>query len=464
MTVVADRAAVEAALTERTKALAEEHKVPGVAVGILHDGEEHYTYHGVTSLENPLPVDERTLFQIGSTTKTYTATTIMRLVDEGRIRLDERVRAYVPEFRVQDENAAATVTVLQILNHTAGWTGDFICDTGAGDDALARYVERMAELKQVNPPGTIASYNNASLTLAGRLIEKVTGKVYEHAIKELLLDPLNLSQSFFFGGDVMTRRFAVGHAHRESDGSVAVARPVLLPRSAAPAGGIWATARDQIRYARFHMGDGAAESGARVLSERSLRLMQEPTCSLDGGGLGDSVGISWMIRDVGGVRLVSHGGTTNGQQAAFSFAPQHGFAIAVLTNSSKGIQVEQELVKWALATFLGVADAEPEILQLDTTALQEYAGAYRSDTSIVTLAVSDRTLQVSLAYTEEGLQLYRTVSEDAPQIPPPFDIGLIGDDRYAVLNGPYKGLKGAFVRRDGRISGMDLGGRLAVKE
>ena len=67
------------------------------------------------------------------------------------------------------------MTVLQLLNHTAGWEGDFFEDTGDGDDALARYVERMANLQQVTPPGSIVSYNNAALSLAGRVIEKVTG-------------------------------------------------------------------------------------------------------------------------------------------------------------------------------------------------------------------------------------------------------------------------------------------------
>ena len=464
MAAVAGRTSAATELQEKAAALAEEHRVPGVSAGILHDGEEHYAYHGVTSLENPLNVDESTLFQIGSTTKTYTATVIMRLVDEGRVRLDERVRTYVPEFTVQDEDAAAAVTVLQILNHTAGWAGDFFADTGAGDDALARYVARMAELAQVNPPGTIASYNNAAFSLAGRLIEKVTGTTYEQAVKDLLLDPVGLDESYFFGGDVMTRRFAVGHTLREREDRVAVARPVLLPRSAAPAGGIWATARDQVRYARFHLGDGTGGGGARVLTGESLELMRVPTFSLEGGALGDAVGISWMIRDAGGVRLVSHGGGTNGQISAFSIVPERGFAVAVLTNSSKGQELQQELVRWALERFLGVSEAEPEPLHLDEAALREFCGAYRSDTSVVEVSAGDARLLVSLGYTEEGLQQYRTVSDEPPEVPPPFAIGLIGDDRYTVLDGPFRGIKGNFVRRDGRVSGVNLGGRLAVRQ
>ena len=75
-------------------------EVPGVSVGILIDGDEQYAFHGVTSTENPLPVDENTLFQFGSTGKTFTATAMMRLVEQGKVDLNEKVRKYVPELKL----------------------------------------------------------------------------------------------------------------------------------------------------------------------------------------------------------------------------------------------------------------------------------------------------------------------------------------------------------------------------
>jgi CubicO group peptidase (beta-lactamase class C family) len=76
-------------LQEKTESLADEHHVPGVAVGVSCDGEEHYAYHGVTSVENPLAVGPSTLFQVGSITKTYTATAIMTLAEAGEVGLDD---------------------------------------------------------------------------------------------------------------------------------------------------------------------------------------------------------------------------------------------------------------------------------------------------------------------------------------------------------------------------------------
>ena len=84
-------------------------------------------------------------------------------------------------------------------------------DTGAGDDALLRYIEKMADLPQQTPLGAIYTYNNASFNIAGRIIEIITGETYEEAIHELVLEPLNMTNSFFALGKVMLRRFVVGH-------------------------------------------------------------------------------------------------------------------------------------------------------------------------------------------------------------------------------------------------------------
>lgn len=116
----------------------------------------------------------------------------MRLVAAGRVELDAPVRRYVPELRLADERAAAEVTVLNLLNHTLGLDWGIIADTGESDDALASYVAKMAELKQIAPPDTRASYSQAGYNLAGRVIEKVTRLTYERAVASLLLGPPGL--------------------------------------------------------------------------------------------------------------------------------------------------------------------------------------------------------------------------------------------------------------------------------
>jgi CubicO group peptidase (beta-lactamase class C family) len=116
----------------------------------------------------------------------------------GRIRFDAPVRDYLPEFKMRDFEATERATIRHLLVHTAGWQGDFFEDTGSGDDALKVYVAKMADLPQVAPLGKIWSYNNSAFSVAGRVIEVVTGKTYETALTELVLAPLELSHTFIF--------------------------------------------------------------------------------------------------------------------------------------------------------------------------------------------------------------------------------------------------------------------------
>ncbi|MGH7921803.1 MAG: serine hydrolase domain-containing protein, partial [Candidatus Dormibacteraceae bacterium] len=336
---------LESVLAEAAQRL----QVPGVAVGIWQEGKEEHAFWGVTSVENPLPIDEGTLFQIGSTTKTYTATALAVLAERGQLDFEAAVRAYLPELRLRDEATAAKVTVRQLLNHTAGWEGDLFLDTGFGDEALARYVEAMAELGQTLPAGRAASYNNAAVSLAGRVVERVTGETYEEALRELVLEPLGLEETHVHPLEVMTRRFAVGHAPGEN--GPRVMRQWNLARSATPAGGITSTVPDQLRYARFHLGHG----GEGVLSTDARRALQRPTVDFHRSDLGDAVGTSWLLKEWGGAQLVGHGGSTNGQRSAFQMVPARDFAVTVLTNASAGARLHREVVAWVLRDRLDLA-------------------------------------------------------------------------------------------------------------
>jgi CubicO group peptidase (beta-lactamase class C family) len=358
--------------------------------------------------------------------------------------------------------------VLQLTNHTSGWSGDVMTSTGDGDDALARFVELLADVEQVTPLGESVSYNNAALSVAGRIIEKVTGLTFEQAIKELLFEPLGMKHSFFFPNEVMTRRFAVGHT-QHPDGTITVARPWALPRNSNPAGGISANAADQLAWARFHLGDGTAPDGTRVLSEKLLKQMQEPTVDMRGSALGDYVGISWLLRDVDGVRLVGHGGTTNGQHSEFLMVPERGFAIIAMTNCGpNGPQLNDELVKWALAEYVGVHEEDPEPLRLGDAALEEFTGHYATIAVDCYITAANGLLSIKVEPKPETIAALREEGQDLSELEdqPPIVIGMLpGDgDRYVVAEGPAKGMKGYFARdASGAIKGAHIGGRMATR-
>ncbi|MGI5143242.1 MULTISPECIES: serine hydrolase domain-containing protein [unclassified Streptomyces] len=442
-------------LSEFVEATAKRLGIPGVAVGVWADGREIYATHGVTSVDNPLPVDRDTLFHLGSVTKTFTATVLMRLVAEGKVELDAPVRRYVPELELADDRAAAQMTVLNLLNHTAGLGVRLIVETGDGDDALAGYVTRMVELDQIAPPGTRASYSQAGYNLAGRIIEKVTGLTYERAVAQSVLEPLGMSNTFYKTDDIMTRRFAMGH-NPGVDGKPAVARQWKDTRGNNPGGGIASSVSDQLRWARFHLG---SQDG--VLPAEVLHGMKEQTVELRGSTLGDAFGICWFLRDVDGVRTVGHGGSGNGQFAELLLVPQHDFAVTVMSNAGPdGVAFNQAVVRWVLDHYLGVVDRDPEPVPHDLARAQELVGTYDIDAMTLTVRTDGTGLTLEVLIKPE---LRAASDKELPADYPPFDFGLLpGDaDEYIVTSGAFKGQRGFFTRDEtGAVVGADLAGRL----
>jgi CubicO group peptidase (beta-lactamase class C family) len=447
-------------LSDVVEATAAEFGIPGVAVGVWADGQEVHACHGVTSVDNPLPVDQHTLYVLGSVTKTYTATALMRLVASGQVELEAPVRRYVPELRLADERAAAEVTVLNLLNHTSGLDWGLIVDTGEGDDALAVYVAKLAEVEQIAPPGARASYSQAGYNLAGRIVEKVTGLTYERAVAALVFEPLGLAHSFFARDDVMTRRFAVGH-NRSADGTLSIARLWRRSRGDNPGGGLASSVADQLRWARFHLSDGRAESGVRVLPAEVLHRMKEPTVALRGSNLGDAIGIGWFLRDVDGVRTVGHGGSANGQFAELLTVPERGFAVVSLSNAGPdGIPFNQAVVRWALQTYLGLTDRDPAPLAYDEARTREVVGRYENDVMTLTIGTEGAGLRLEVRMKPE---IRAAADKELPPDHAPFDVGLLpGDaDEYISTSGAFKGQRGFFTRdKSGTVVGVDLAGRL----
>jgi CubicO group peptidase (beta-lactamase class C family) len=443
----------------------ERFSVPGVTVGLIHQGQEHRLAEGVTATEFPLHVDPQTLFQIGSTTKTYTATVLMMLVEEGKVDLEAPVLDYLPSFRLPDEDAARKVTIRHLVTHTGGFLGDYFDDLGRGADALRRIVRRMAKrTPQVTPVGGTWFYNNAGFYVLGRLLEVVTGTAYEDLVQQRLLDPLGMTMTFFFAEDVITHKTAIGH-DVHPDGTIAIARPWGLMRSANPAGGLVSNIDDQLRYAHFHLGDRVAEDGAAapdkpLLGAATLERMQAPLAPA--GSIADAVGVSWLLDEVEGTQLVKHGGSINGHMSEFLLVPEHGFAITVLTNGSRGHELGEVVVDWALAELLGLRRPKPRLQPLEPAAATAYTGRYRAEYGHNLVTSQDDGLLLTLVASPEALE---AEPELAALLPPPLPLAFVGDDR-AVVQGDHKeGMQVEFLRDDdGAVTWMRFGGRLHRRE
>jgi CubicO group peptidase (beta-lactamase class C family) len=433
------------AVAERLLAAMADHKVPGAALGIYADGLEEHATFGVASVARQSPVIDETLFQLGPLTTTYTATAVMRLVDRGVLALDASVRRYLPELTLADAGVAAKMTVRHLLTHTSGLCGADFRDTGSGDEAIARYVAtRLPTLPQLSPPGAFFSYSTTGFILLGRLIEVVTGRPYRQAMHTLVLGPLGLSRSTFSPEEALQHPYADGYFTGEVGGQdgVAVQRPLFLPRNSDPAGGLWSTTRDQLRYVRFHLGNGAA-NGACLLGPWTPQEMQTPHVAIPGEPA-LAMGLGWFIRERAGLRLITHAGDTFGQHVEFALAPEGHFAFVLLTNAEPGgANAARGVLAEALGRYLGLdpdagtspwppaaspAPAGPA-LPVSPDQLAQYAGRYSLPTEEFVLRLGHDALVLSHEWVTRPDQ---TREHFRPDLPRDVPVTFVAEDLASV--------------------------------
>ncbi|WP_051265869.1 serine hydrolase domain-containing protein [Nakamurella lactea] len=441
---------LQADLQEFLGAAAADLGVPGAAVGITYRGVDTVAVTGVTSLADPLPIDADTLFMIGSTSKTYTATLAMSLVQQGLLDLDRPVHEYLPDVlacppELREQRAA--VRVCDLFTHTAGWVGDVYFDAGPGDDALARAVhEQLPTVPQHTAPGNRASYNNLSMVVAARLVEVLAGGSYEALLRSRVLEPIGLTNTFLFPAEVANRRHAVGH--REVAGRQVPMPDWPLPRCFTPTGGVLSSVRDQLAYARFQLtGRGA---GDPPIDDTTREMMRRPRSTMNPA---QQVGINWLLRERAGLQLVAHGGNVSYLQlSAFAMVPEAEFAVSTLTNARPGEKLGGRVLDWALQRVLG-AQATPLPTVPPPGDLAELVGDYGTGDAFVAVREGAGALTVQTRYPAEP-------SLDGPVLPAHF----IGPDLLATNEDPAEP-GGVFLRdADGRVDALRwslrLGNRL----
>ncbi len=185
-----------------------------------------------------------------------------------------------------------------------------------------------------------------------------------------------------------------------------------------------------------------------------IQQMQTPVCK---GALDDQFGITWFIRDVGTVRTISHGGATLGQQALLTIAPAQKFAVALLTNSSRGAELNRTVSNWAFKHYLNAAQAEPTHLEMSAAQLAPYAGRYTAAATDIELSLRDGGLMLQ-AIPKGGFPAKE--SKPGPT-PPPVRLAFCAADRVVALDAPNENLQGEFLRNpDSSLAWFRWGSRI----
>jgi CubicO group peptidase (beta-lactamase class C family) len=350
----------------RLDLLATEYGVPGASFGVVRlapgGGEERLELAtGVLHLGTGVAATPDSLFQVGSITKVWTTTLVMRLVEDGRLDLDVPVRDQLPGFAVAEESATAEITLRQLLSHASGFDGDTFVDTGRGDDCLAAFVGLLGDSRQLFAPGTAWSYNNAGFVVAGRLVEHVTGTSWDAALRTWVVEPLGLTRTTTLPEEALLHRVALGHIE-DADGHPVPAPVWMLPRSCGPAGLVSSTVGDQLGFAATHLRGGESPDGSRLLTAESAAAMatrQVARVDVTDNDDATSWGLGWACGSWDGTTVVGHDGNTIGQSAFLRLLPEHGIATVLLTNGGEAGLLHRAFVGELLAELAGVTVPPP---------------------------------------------------------------------------------------------------------
>jgi CubicO group peptidase (beta-lactamase class C family) len=438
------------------RAAMERWTVPGVVVGILSDGETTVHAWGTANLDTGEALRTDALFRVASISKVFTATLAMTLVDEGLLDLDAPVSRYLPDLRLTPDDVQDRVTMRQLLSHGSGILGDYFVDHGQSESALETAIGHFGSLPRLSDPGELWAYCNSGFHLSGRVIETILATPFDRAMRERVFDPLGLERTCFFAHEAIVYPYAIGHDQIAPDSDEHRVAPQGYPRNRFPAGGVISNAVDLLRFAGFHMSDGSVD-GVQVLTPETVAAMHEP--QRQAACWADAWGIGWDIREIGGTRVIAHGGSINGFKSQLTLVPSRNFAIVILTNSGRGDIINRVVEHWALSACCGLESTAPKPVAMSDDRLARFAGTYRQRDTTITVAVDSG--QLTLTTTAPWPW------HDEPVVYPPDVFTPVGDTEFANLEEGSAGEGNRIdiiLRADGNPRYLRAGGRLFAFE
>ena len=372
------------ALQARIGAYRRKHRLPGIAAGIAtRDGLCWWHGAGFADLETGRRPDQRTLYRIASITKTVTATAVLQLRDEGRLRLDDPVVVHVPELAAVRNpfGPVEDLTIRRFLMHTSGLQGEV---PWQDLDRMWMYTpdELLAVLDRAavaTPPEVDGKYSNFAFELLGILVERVSGRPFQVRVREAILDPLGMTDTTWDPTDDQAARRAVGYDGRSHDDHPPVARQVDSGRMQAD-GGLWSTLEDLGRWLgqQLRTDPGLVRGDGQVLAATTLAEMHLPTF-VSKPDLSEGQGLCWYAVRKGETILVQHSGALWGYLTNVSFSVEGKVGAIVLLNGvGDAASLARELVELLLPALKEAADrAEDQPVALCPEAWRELLGTYR---------------------------------------------------------------------------------------
>lgn len=440
---------VQRFLDKRIPELLNEYNIPGATVSVVADGRPAGAGgYGEANVENGTPVEaEKTSFPMASVSKTFTAAAVLQLVEAGELDLDANVNKYLPEdAQLPDTYPGDPVTLHHLLTHTAGFeeTGLAIAATSPeGRIDLKQYIVDH-QPDRIFPTERYIAYSNYGTTLAGFIVQEVTGTEFNQYIGENIFAPLGMEQSAFAQPDEAAKMFDTPTTYDPSGTNEAA----TLWVNQTPAGAGWATSPDMSRFMAALLNGGSYDGGT-ILSPESAEMVLSPQATMHEDVTGSGYG-SWETPGYGQL-VMNHGGDMHGGHTQWRAAPEEDFAVYVAVNGdgSGGSPLKdgrEHMVQDVMAEFVG--EATPEKPEAADIPLDRYEGTFRVtrvNHSDVSEAVSSMAMTEVTATGDGRLQ---TVDD------------LLGETTWTPLEpNLFQNEDGdhlAFVEEDGEVIGLSF--------
>ncbi|HEV2354163.1 MAG TPA: serine hydrolase domain-containing protein, partial [Puia sp.] len=314
----------------------------GLSIGILCNGKSSFYGYGETVKGNKTIPGPGTLFEIGSISKTFTATMLALAVGEGRLKLDDPVNRYLPDSIPPLQYNGKPATIRTLSNHTSGiprMPANFDQKATNGKDPYATYTTSdlyswLRGLKLTREPGSQFEYSNAGVGLLGTILQKLYGQDYERLLLSFLAKPLGMKNTRVAIRPVDSPNVAAGY-----DETGLYNGPWNLSPAFAGAGAIRSTARDMLRYAAAQMGG----PDIPVALESAIELTHAVTFN-DGN---TKIALGWLFLRSGDDDILFHNGGTGGYRSYLGIDPKKNIAVVLLSNCGLGVDAEgAKLMAW----------------------------------------------------------------------------------------------------------------------
>lgn len=365
----------DTSVTDEAQALLqrEVNEVDPGAVVLVAQGD-HVVFRearGRSDVELAASLEPQNVFRIGSITKTFTAATILKLVAVDRLSLDDRLSKFLPEYP-----NGKNISIARLLDHTAGVSDAW--DANPADEiSTAGLVKLIGRQPPEFPPGADWSYSNSGYMLLGAVIENVTGKPWHAATRSLILTPLGMARTGYYGDSEIVQGRVEGYS--VDDTGAVVRAPYVSMTGPGAAGALLSTVDDLFGFMR-------ALATGRVLPSGLYKAMTTEKRTSSGRAVNYGYGV--MLGTVRGERVIEHNGGIDGFASQMTYFPKQDVTVVVLANTDSGVPNPRSLAHRLGALAIGHPYRSFRNTTPDAKALASLIGSYRIGPS------STRTLSV----------------------------------------------------------------------